>query len=75
MRGPDTVKQPVEAKPMSLDSELSQLISQHKMLEKELTDAIAHPATSDAEIAAIKRRKLKVKDEIMRLERETQVAA
>jgi hypothetical protein len=53
---------------MSLVSELSDLHRQHDKLEKELADVLAHPASTDAEIAEIKRRKLKLKDEIARLE-------
>ena len=37
---------------------LSELIAQHHVLEAELAEAMAHPASSDSEIAAIKRKKL-----------------
>ena len=53
---------------MTLQAHLSELISKHKTLEKELADAMAHPASTDSEIAEIKRKKLKLKDEITRLE-------
>jgi hypothetical protein len=56
-------------------STLAELIAQHRALEMELAEAIAHPASSDAEIAAIKRKKLKVKDEITKLQGETPIAA
>jgi hypothetical protein len=56
-------------------SSLVDLLAQHRALESELAEAIAHPASSDAEIAAIKRKKLKIKDEITRLQNATQVAA
>jgi hypothetical protein len=56
-------------------SSLVDLLAQHRVLESELAEAIAHPATSDAEIAAIKRKKLKIKDEITRLQNATLVAA
>ena len=59
---------------MTLQAHLGELISKHKALEKELADAIAHPATSDQEIAEIKRRKLKIKDEITRLEAQPHAA-
>ncbi len=59
---------------MSLQAHLSELISKHRTLEKELADAIAHPASTDQEIADIKRRKLKIKDEITRLESQPQAA-
>ena len=54
---------------------LSDLIAQHPALEVELAEAMAHPASSDAEIAAIKRKKLKLKDEIASYQRTTSVAA
>ena len=59
---------------MSLQAHLSELISKHRALEKELADAIAHPASTDQEIAEIKRRKLKIKDEITRLEAQPHAA-
>jgi hypothetical protein len=59
---------------MSLQAHLSELISKHKALETELAEAIAHPASTDQEIADIKRRKLKIKDEITRLESQPHAA-
>ncbi len=59
---------------MTLQAHLSELISKHKALETELADAIAHPASTDQEIAEIKRRKLKIKDEITRLEAQPNAA-
>ncbi len=53
---------------MSLQAHLSELAAKHKALETELADAMAHPASTDAEIAELKRKKLKIKDEITRLE-------
>ena len=53
---------------MSLQAHLGELHAKHKALEAELADAINHPASSDAEIAQLKRKKLKLKDEITRLE-------
>lgn len=59
---------------MTLQAHLSELISKHKALETELADAVAHPASTDQEIAEIKRRKLKIKDEITRLESQPHAA-
>ena len=56
-------------------SSLSDLIAQHNALEAELAEALAHPASSDAEIAAIKRKKLKLKDEISNHQRHSSIAA
>ena len=53
---------------MSLQAHLGELHAKHRALEAELADAMNHPASSDAEIAALKRKKLKLKDEITRLE-------
>jgi hypothetical protein len=60
---------------MNPTTSLSELIAQHHVLEAELADAMAHPASSDAEIAAIKRKKLKLKDEIEALKGSTHAAA
>ena len=48
---------------MSLQAHLSELAAKHKALESELADALAHPASTDQEIAELKRRKLRIKDE------------
>jgi len=53
---------------MSLQAHLSELAAKHKALESELADALAHPASSDIEIAELKRKKLRIKDEISQLE-------
>jgi hypothetical protein len=58
-----------------MSSSLADLLAQHRALETELAEAIAHPASSDAEIAAIKRKKLRIKDEITRLQNASKVAA
>jgi hypothetical protein len=60
---------------MSLKNHLNELVTKHRSLEKELADAIAHPATTDSQIAEIKRRKLKIKDEITNVERQVKIAA
>ncbi len=60
---------------MNPTSSLSELIEQHHALEAELAEAMAHPASSDAEIAAIKRKKLKLKDEIETMKAKTNQAA
>ena len=56
-------------------STLAELMAQHHALEMELAEAIAHPASTDSEIAAIKRKKLRLKDEISKLQGETHIAA
>ena len=59
---------------MSLQAHLSELVAKHKALEADLAEAIAHPASSDVEIAELKRKKLKIKDEITRLEHQSHAA-
>jgi hypothetical protein len=54
---------------------LADLLAQHRALEAELADAMVHPASTDAEIASIKRRKLKLKDEIAKQQAATAIAA
>jgi hypothetical protein len=39
-----------------------------RALEAELAEAMNHPASTDAEIAELKRKKLRIKDQISRLE-------
>jgi hypothetical protein len=53
---------------MSPDIHLAELEAQHRALEDEISDALAHPSTDDTKIAELKRRKLQVKDEIARLQ-------
>lgn len=60
---------------MNPTTSLSELMKLHHALEAELAEAMAHPASSDAEIAAIKRKKLKLKDEIEALKHKTNEAA
>ena len=52
---------------MSLQMHLGELERKHQALEREIQDAIAHPSTDDLKIAELKRRKLHLKDEIMKL--------
>ena len=52
---------------MSVTAHVEQLKQRHQMLETELANLISSPSTSDAELVEIKRRKLKLKDEIARL--------
>ena len=53
---------------MPLNPHLAELESQHRALEDEISEALAHPSTDDTKIAELKRRKLQVKDEIARLQ-------
>lgn len=52
---------------MALSAHLAELAARHKVLEKKLEDALAHPSVDTLEISQLKREKLKLKDEISRL--------
>jgi hypothetical protein len=56
---------------MSIQAHLAELEKKHQALETELADALAHPSVDDTTIAELKRRKLHVKDEIVRLRHES----
>lgn len=52
---------------MSLASHLDELQRKHGDIERELDNALLHPSVDDLEIAALKRRKLAIRDEIEKL--------
>ena len=49
---------------MSVESHLAELERRHEALDREIAEAQTHPGTDDLEIAALKKRKLQLKDEI-----------
>ena len=53
---------------MSLQTHLSELQAKHKALDLQIEEEIMHPSSDDLAIAELKRKKLKLKDEITRLE-------
>jgi len=55
---------------MAIEAHLVELERKHQALEQEIADALTHLSTDDLIIAELKRRKLYVKDEIMRLRQE-----
>jgi hypothetical protein len=58
---------------MSIQAHLAELERRHQALEDELNEALAHPSTDDLQVAELKRRKLQVKDEIVRLRQDASV--
>jgi hypothetical protein len=52
---------------MTIKAHLAELEQQHKALEREIAEALAHSSTDDLKIAELKRRKLILKDEIERV--------
>jgi hypothetical protein len=55
---------------MSVDAHLAQLERKHKHLEQEIETELTHPNVDDVKLATLKRRKLKIKDQIVTI-RET----
>jgi hypothetical protein len=56
---------------MAITSHLAELAEKHRALEQRIDQAFAKPGTDDMEIRRLKQEKLKLKDEIERLRRET----
>ena len=52
---------------MSVESHLAELERRHEALKREIQEAQTHPGADDLEVAALKRRKLQIKDEIAKL--------
>jgi len=52
---------------MPIEAHVEELQRRHRVLETEIAEAHAHPSIDDLEIASLKRRKLLVKDELVRL--------
>jgi hypothetical protein len=59
---------------MSMQSHLAELEKRHQALEQEINDCLAHPASDDLLIVELKRRKLQVKDEIVRLRQTSSIS-
>ena len=53
---------------MTVQSHLTELERRHRALEDEIAEAMAHPSADDLKIVELKRRKLQVKDEIVRIQ-------
>lgn len=52
---------------MTIESHLATLEKKHGALEKEISDAIASPATDNLHVASLKRKKLMLKEQIEKL--------
>ena len=52
---------------MSVESHLAQLERKHQALEQAIATELAHPHHDETKIAAMKRKKLLLKDEIAKL--------
>ena len=52
---------------MSIDSHLSELVRRHHTIEEAILAEVHHPASDDAKVHELKRKKLHLKDEIERV--------
>jgi len=52
---------------MALDAHVAELSDRHRALEKKIENEMARPSADDLAIAALKREKLRIKDELARL--------
>ena len=59
-----------EVHAMNVESHLSELQLKHRRLEEEVQEELNHPAADPLKIAHLKRMKLRIKDEIVRLEQD-----
>ena len=53
---------------MSIEAHLVKLERQHRDLKEQIAEARAHPSIDNLQIVELKRRKLLVKDEMVRLQ-------
>ena len=52
---------------MALQGHIQELSEKHKKLEERIHDEMAHPDWDEAQVAALKKEKLRIKDELERL--------
>jgi hypothetical protein len=56
---------------MTLAAHLAELSEKHRLLEMKIQEALAHPGADDLEITRLKLEKLKLKDEMAKLQKQT----
>ena len=56
---------------MAMAGHLAELAEKHRLLDRRIEEAIASPGCDDSEIRKLKAEKLKLKDEMERLSKET----
>jgi hypothetical protein len=57
---------------MSVESHLAELERRHEALKREIQEAQTHPGFDELEVAALKKRKLHIKDEIAKLKQRSE---
>ncbi|MBB3971739.1 YdcH family protein [Hansschlegelia beijingensis] len=53
---------------MSIESHIAELEKKHQAIEREIEIELTRPSTDDVRVASLKRKKLRIKDEMMRLQ-------
>ena len=56
---------------MTLAAHLAELTEKHRVLERKIKEELARPGTDDTQITQLKLQKLKLKDEMAKLQGET----
>ncbi len=56
---------------MGLESHIQQLSEKHRRLEESIADELAHPGHDELKVSALKRQKLRLKEELERLRFDT----
>jgi len=56
---------------MALSSHLAELSEKHRSLERQIEEELSRPSANDLEISKLKKEKLKIKDEIVKLQGQT----
>ncbi len=59
---------------MSVESHLAELERKHRALDQAIEQELTLPASSDLKLAELKRKKLSLKDTIMRLKQDKEAA-
>ncbi len=58
---------------MAIESHLAELEKRHQALKAQIDEALNHPSTDGLQLLELKRKKLHLKDEIVRLQYDTLV--
>jgi len=56
---------------MTLASHLAELSEKHRSLERQIAEEMSRPGANDLEISKLKKEKLKIKDEMAKLQGKT----
>lgn len=53
---------------MAIEAHLAELSERHSALERKIAEELTRPSTDSLKVAELKRKKLKLKDQIMKLQ-------